>query len=556
MEYTIKQVSSLEKVRSTDFSDFKEVRGRKVMRGERVSYQIVVRAPQDMLAVLSAESPDFDVKLFRVKEVYADFPVTEDFESNEDYIIKEPGFIPDVLIPMEESNNNITITKKNAVIWVKFDVPKDINPGKYSVKINFRLRTMFPIITDEFDDSAEFEIDVIDAVVPEQRCVYTRWFYADCIADVHNVEIYSEEHWELIDKYIEKATDSGINMILVPVHTPPLDTEVNTARPCVQLVDIEKVGDTYKFGFERFRRFIDICKKHGVKYYEIAHLFTQWGAKSAPNIEVTENGKKTLMFGWHVDAGSYLYVGFLKQYIKAVHDALEEEGIADNAYFHVSDEPTLENMDAYAAAQNIIKPLIGNSKTLDALSHVEFYEKGLVQYPVTAIAEMNKFLEYNIDTQWTYYCCGPQQVYPNSFIAMPSSRVRILGLMLYKFNVKGFLHWGFNFYNSARSRYNINPYLTTSADGAFPSGDGYIVYPGKNGAYASIRGEITRQAFEDMNICFALEALIGKEAVVAMIDKAAGRDLKFDDYPSDNDFLENLRLEMIEAIAVHSNASI
>lgn len=547
MEYTLKQISSMEKVRSTDFSDFKEVKSRKVMKGERVSYQLVLRAPEDMLGVLSVDAP-FDVKLFRVKEVYADAPVTEIFESNEDYITKEPGFIPDVLIPMEECNNNITISKKNVVVWVKFDIPEDIKAGKYTVKINFRLRAMFPIITDEFDDSSEFEVEVIDSCIPDNGIPYTRWFYADCIADAHNVEIYSEEHWNLIESYIEKATDSGINMILVPVHTPPLDTEVNTARPCVQLVDIEKVGDTYNFNFDKFHRFIAICKKHGVKYYEIAHLFTQWGAKSAPNIEVTENGVKTLMFGWHVDAGSDLYVNFLKQYIKAVHDALEDEGIADNAYFHVSDEPTLENMEAYAAAKNIIKPLIGNSKTLDALSHVEFYEKGLVEYPVTAIAEMNKFLEYNIDTQWTYYCCGPQQVYPNSFLAMPSSRVRVLGFMLYKFNIKGFLHWGYNFYNAARSRYHINPYLTTSADGAFPSGDGYIVYPGKNGAYSSIRGEVIRQAFEDVKICRALEEKIGREAVVAMIDKAAGAELKFDVYPSDNEFLEGLRCSMIDAI--------
>jgi hypothetical protein len=124
---------------------------------------------------------------------------------------------------------------------------------------------------------------------------------------------------------------------------------------------------------------------------------------------------------------------------------------------------------------------------------------------------------------------------------MPSARVRILGFLLYKYDIKGFLHWGFNCYNCSHSNYNINPYNTSSADGAFPSGDGFIVYPGKNGAYGSIRGEVTYQAIEDMRICAALEALIGREAVIKMIDEAAGRDLRFDDYPHCNEFLEGLR---------------
>ena len=101
----------------------------------------------------------------------------------------------------------------------------------------------------------EMTVEVIAAQMPEQKIIYTRWFYADCIADAHQVEIFSEAHWDLMEKYIAAATDVGINMILVPVHTPPLDTEIGTARPCVQLVDIEKVGETYRFDFAKFHYF-------------------------------------------------------------------------------------------------------------------------------------------------------------------------------------------------------------------------------------------------------------------------------------------------------------
>ena len=59
--------------------------------------------------------------------------------------------------------------------------------------------------------------------------------------------------WELIEKYIAAAVDLGINMIMVPVHTPPLDTAINTRRPCVQLVDITKngVGSNVAIGYNK-----------------------------------------------------------------------------------------------------------------------------------------------------------------------------------------------------------------------------------------------------------------------------------------------------------------
>jgi hypothetical protein len=120
---------------------------------------------------------------------------------------------------------------------------------------------------------------------------------------------------------------------------------------------------------------------------------------------------------------------------------------------------------------------------------------------------------------------------------------------MYKFDISGFLQWGFNFYNSNKSMYPIDPYVSTSADGWFPSGDAFIVYPSKDGAYSSIRGEVTYEAMQDIRICKALEALIGKEAVVKMIDDNAGRDLRFDDYPRDSKFIDDLRDAMVKMIA-------
>ena len=547
MEIIIKQISSLHKVRKIDKADFTEIHNKTALAGERFSYQLYLKSESPLFATISVESELSDyIRVYCVKDAVMDTPVIGD-SPIEDYITHEPGLMPDILVPLEESGSRLSVDRTPRTLWIKVDIPQNVKPGRYAVCVN--LRFVHPGNEPAGEYCQRMDIEVLPAVMPEQKLIYTRWMYLDCIAQVHGVQIFSEQHWELIDRYIAAASDVGINMMLVPVHTPPLDTEIGTARPCVQLVDIEKTGDAYTFGFERFRRYIAICKKHGIRYYEIAHMFTQWGAKRAPNIMVLENGKKEYRFGWHVAANDPEYISFLRQYIAAIACELKKEEISENTYFHISDEPNLESMQTYKTAAEIIRPLIGNSKTYDAISDYAFYEKGLIECPVTCIQNVHIFLQHDIPNQWLYYCCQPQTVYSNAFMAMPSYRTRILGFLLYKYNIKGFLHWGFNFYNACRSVYTIDPYVTTSGDGAYPSGDPFIVYPGKNSVYPSIRGEVNYEAVQDMNVCFALEGVIGREAVIQMIDEEAGGALRFDDYPRNNEFIENLRQKMIQRIA-------
>jgi hypothetical protein len=306
MAAIIKQISSLEKVRADDELNFSEIKERTLLQGERFSYQVVINAGPDDIspARVWVDAPEgISAKVCRVRDIIVDYPATEDI-SEENYIIKEPGYLPDVLVPIESSNNMISLMRKNITLWVKLDVDVNSVPGDYTVKVGVDFLNYGVADYCRQTETAEMKLTVIPAAIAEQKLIYTRWFYLDCISNVHNVEIFSEAHWELIEKYIAAAAELGINMLLVPVHTPPLDTEVGTARPCVQLVDIEKKGNTYEFNFDKFHRYISLCKKYGIKYYEIAHLFSQWGSEFAPNIKVTENGKTDYMFGWHVKADS------------------------------------------------------------------------------------------------------------------------------------------------------------------------------------------------------------------------------------------------------------
>ena len=117
-------------------------------------------------------------------------------------------------------------------------------------------------------------------------------------------------------------------------------------------------------------------------------------------------------------------------------------------------------------------------QVVDALSEYSFYEKGIVEHPIVSSNHISVFLKNKVPQPWVYYCCGQSVTVPNRFFAMPSWRNRIMGVLMYLHGIKGFLHWGFNFYNSQYSISHIDPFFNTHASYAFPSGDAFLVYPG------------------------------------------------------------------------------
>ena len=91
----------------------------------------------------------------------------------------------------------------------------------------------------------------------------------------------------------------------------------------------------------------------------------------------------------------------------------------------------------------IIKEVFADYTVIDAMSDYEFYKYGTVDIPIPSESKIEKFYG-KVDTLWTYYCCGQTTEYvPNRFLAMPSVRNRVIGLMFYKYDIKGFLQWGF-----------------------------------------------------------------------------------------------------------------
>ncbi len=533
----IKLISSLEKVflgqKIDSLNTYNKTRA---LKNELVSYQIVLKSKVPCKVRVTEKSACVNIRLVGMipsakpifKEKYDDY-----------YLTDKPGLFPDVLY---ENYNIVDVDNKNTVFWISINT-KDLEIGKNNINIKFE------DIENRKIYESNFELTVINLELPHSDLIYSNWLYADCISNYYNLVPKSEKHWWWIEKFIKKASELGVSMILTPIFTLPLDTVINGERPTFQLINVKYDNGKYAFQFDDFERWISICKKHNISYFEMGHLFTQWGAKATPKIEVLENNKIIKKFGWHIQSNSPEYKEFLEQFLPELDKELQKLNISSNIYFHISDEPSKDDIDNYKYASNLIKDILNNKYPIvDALSNVEFYDNKLVEIPLPATSKYDPFFERNISKRLCYYCGYNSNLVSNRLFSMPSYRNRIFGIQLYYLNFVGFLQWGFNFYNTQFSLKNINPFEITDGGEWVPSGDAFIVYPGDNEVLDSIRGIVFYEGLQDRMRLKLLEAKIGRVYTLKIIEDLANTKITFKNYPHHPEFILELKEKVIDEL--------
>ncbi len=539
---TTKLLSSLEKVFLDEEPQAAPWTQMSALRGERVNFQwaIYLDKGERREATVTVESPLKEyICLYEVGHVPSLMPVNEFSDTH--HLRRTPGLYPDALFPRPDGHVTL-LSGQWRTVWVEVELPAALSPGSYSIRLQLNAGG------SEDLSQAEFKLQVLEPILPAQTLMHTEWFHCDCLAVHYHVSIFSEEHWSLMKHYMETAVRYGINMLLTPIFTPPLDTEIGGERPTVQLVDVTVEDDGYRFGFVRLKRFLDMAREAGMQYFEMAHLFTQWGAAHAPKIMAYKNGHEERIFGWDTDSGSAEYIGFLNQFLPELKKFLKAEGILERCWFHISDEPSPAALESYRVAKASVQDVLADCHTMDALSSIEFYRQGLVACPVPANDHIEAFIDEGIQGLWTYYCCGQTAEVSNRMMAMPSARNRILGWQMYKFNINGFLHWGYNFWFSAFSKRAIDPYAVTDADEHFPSGDPFVVYPGENGEpIPSIRLMVFHEALQDMRALQLLESKCSRERTLAWLNDRFSEEFNFKIYPREAQTLLDSR-EQLNAI--------
>lgn len=453
---------------------------------------------------------DLPVEIRRVGYVPGDF--TDHPEADEYVIAKGLHVFPDPLLPVGKSGIALKGNCVN-VFWMSVGTGERMAEGVHLVRITLSDKK------GELLGETQFEVQVMCGVLPECDIPVTDWMHYDCICNFYNVKPFSKRFWKLTESFLRTAVEHGINTVYVPLFTPPLDTRPGGERTTVQLVDVFKEKGAYFFDFSRLAQFLELARRCGSKFYEFSHLFTQWGAQACPKIVAKTDGKKRRIFGWDTPADGAEYTAFLQEFQPELGQFLRQNGYKENSFIHISDEPSAYWLKDYTARRAFIKSLLPDFTHIDALSEIEFLEQGLVDIPVAVTENAQPFVQSG-KPFWVYYCFPQCYRYlSNRIMNMPSERTRVLGMQLYLNGASGFLHWGYNFYNTALSVRQVDPFFETDAGGFFESGDAFIVYPGAEGAYSSLRLEVFREAIQDYRALKLLESLVGREKAVSLLKK-------------------------------------
>ena len=543
-------VSSLEKVFCS--SEFKGERLESIsgLKGERVSFQIAVRCEIEpsALQVALVDGAGMESRI-TVREVL-NVPSLTPAVAEDKYTLRtEPGLYPDALLPIKEKF--VLSANHWHAVWVSVDIPADAAAGKFKLKFELKVSSFYAHYswcTEPVKTVGEsIDLEIIDAVLPEQKLKVTHWFYADCIQHHYHVSSWSGEHWALLEKYFRNFAAHHSNLLLTPLWGVPLDIiPGSTSRPVCQLLKISLEEGQWHFNFDNLRRWITTAQKCGVKNFEIVHAFSQWGLKYAPTIMVSRNGMEVPMFGDKVSSQDPEYAGFLRALMKELLPLLQEHGLTpENCYFHISDEPGKDALENYRYASKLYRELIGSYPVIDALSSIEFFREGLIERPVPHENELDEFIKEEVAERWVYYAGEWHDGMPGRQLGMPSLRNRVLGILLYVYDCAGFLEWGYNFWFGQFNRtWDVDPWVDTNSDRSFTAGGAYLVYPGPDGPVDSLRHEVIAEGFCDEMALRLLESKTSREEVLKLIDESAGYRITLRNYPRSEKWLLDLRAKL------------
>jgi hypothetical protein len=386
---------------------------------------------------------------------------------------KAPARFPDYLMNEKQVNVNKGVYQS---VWLTVSIPENAEAGKYAARVTVK--------SSQGEQSVPLYVTVYPLTMPAERHLNATIWYGTNFTKYHGIqERYSDEWFAMLKKYAENMAAHRQNVFRISMGT----------------IEIQKSKNgELEFDFSRFDQLAQVfwdTKK--MDYLETGFLakFTNghWDSKEISlsdfSVKSSENGEKITMTG--KDVIPYLLPAF------ELH--LRQKGWLNKTLFHIQDEPSPHSSRSWNEISVYMHQYAPDLPRIDAIESTFLLDN--IEIAVPKLDHFGAWYDqYKIAQQkgvglW-YYTVGIFQasLYPNKTIDMPVSDSRIMHWQNYKYDANGYLHWGWNSWTD-------DPFQDVGQH----IGDGWHVYPVKDGVLNSLRWEQMRNGMQDYEYFWMLE---------------------------------------------------
>lgn len=390
-------------------------------------------------------------------------------------------------------------------VWISVQVPATAKPGKYKGHI---------IIKADKNYRLPYSVKVINKTLPpasDWSYHLDLWQHPAAVARVHDVPLWSKEHYAFMRPYYEMLAKAGQKCITTSIMNEPWGHQTYDDFPSL-IKWIKHADGSWSYDYKLFDAYVDFVMSCGIKKQINCYSPVPWSLSFAYYDE--KAGRDTVL---KTAIGAAAYYNHWVPMLQNFTTHLKKKG-----WFGITtiamDERPMKDMQVVIELLKAIDPEW--KITLAGNYHPEI-EKDIYDYCVASNLEFPQdVLQERManKTPSTYYTCCTEN-YPNGFTFSPPDEHVWLGWYAAAKGFTGYLRWAYNSW--------VAEPLTDSRFKTWPGGDTYQVYPGPR---TSIRFEKLIEGIQDFEKIRLLRELYKKNGDTARLKKLdaalAGFDIK------------------------------
>jgi hypothetical protein len=376
-------------------------------------------------------------------------------------------------------------------VYCEIKVPATADKGVYNGKI--KIYENYGFSKEELVGEINAELTVYNFVFPENKdngFHLDLWQHPSNIARQYNVALWSDEHFEVLEKYTKSLGELGVKCVTVMASEMAWNGQGCQAEKRFKanlfeysmISTVRKADGSLVCDYSVMQRYIDLCAKYGLdECISVYGLVNVWDAKVYGGRTAPDYPDGIHIRVYDEASGCYDYLRTAKEldeYIKQLENYFNETNQNDIVRI-AADEPA--DVVAYRASLEHIKAVAPSFKYKTAINHAEFVNEfgndiyDFAPYISAMFSEYDALLNFRKEMpgkRFLYYvCCCPE--IPNSFIRSELTDGYYIGILAALAKMDGFLRWSYTCWTDEPN--------TDLRYGPFPVGDLGYVYPAKNG---------------------------------------------------------------------------